>query len=420
MPNLIENEWTIIDPNTNNAAPKMASNNDNSTPTKTAEPVIELTIKSKPKATEDKTECTCKAGMPALERQDSIESMTSIDLDRRRPIRRRTVYDRRYSPSPIRIRDRTNDRAVVPIVSSSTKLLDQVGKCDGIVDLPFPARGSIFMTTCPFTQKDVKKFAWLFSLGVEETFLKDPSRGRGRDLDSDDSDGEQVVRRARNRSPFYDPGTVDIPSVYLSRALEKEVVPEDTKAVSYLIVTQNRHRPAGSKLLVAESRKAAGILMYYEALKGDSIVFVGAVVAMGEKKVHPKKFRVAESLNEANELKEQEVALIARKRYIAVIEKVCQEKQKATSSLARDLAAIVYDDSEMQAERAFLSMGDNIIREMATRNFTTKYAKTDSPLHDYFESMEEFANDAEPPGRPVIHAGAFVDKEKSAPVCVAR
>jgi hypothetical protein len=309
MPNPIEHEWTIIDPSSNiETTIKMASNNDNTTPAPVAEPVIELTNNPKPKATEEKhdTECTCDASMPRLERQDSIESMASIDFDRHRPIRRpvRQVYNRRYSPSPIRIRNQPI-RDVVPALTSSTHLLDQVSKRDGIVDLPFPARGSIFLTTYPFTDKDVKKWAWLFSLGVEETFLKEPSRGRGRDVDSDDSDGEPIVRRARNRSPFYDPGTVDIPSVYLSRALDKEVVPEETENVSYLIVTQNRHRPAGSKLLVAESRKAAGILMYYESLKGDSIVFVGAVVGKGEKKVHPKKFRMVESLEEATKAKEE-------------------------------------------------------------------------------------------------------------------
>jgi hypothetical protein len=45
--------------------------------------------------------------------------------------------------------------------------------------------------------------------------------------------------------------------------------------------------------------------MYYESLKGDSIVFVGAVVGKGEKKVHPKKFRMVESLEEAAKAKEE-------------------------------------------------------------------------------------------------------------------
>ncbi|KAH7086914.1 hypothetical protein FB567DRAFT_549349 [Paraphoma chrysanthemicola] len=312
MPNPIEHEWTIIAPNHNTeTTSKMTSNSNVDTATSpAAEPVIELTINSKPKATEEKkhdTECTCNAGIPKLERRESIESMASID---HRPARRvvRPIYNRRYSPSPVRIRN--NNMPIwdeVPTVTSSAQLLDQVSKRDGIVNLPFPARGSIFLTTYPFTDKDVKKWAWLFSLGVEDAFLKEPSRGRGRgrDLDSDESDGEPVVRRARNRSPYYDPGTVDIPSVYFSRALDKEVVPEDAENVSYLIVTQNRHRPAGSKLLVAESRRAAGILMYYESLKGDSIVFVGAVVGPEEKKVHPKKFTLVKSLEEAAKAKEK-------------------------------------------------------------------------------------------------------------------
>ena len=91
--------------------------------------------------------------------------------------------------------------------------------------------------------------------------------------------------------PITTRAMVDIPSVHLSRALDTDVVPETTTDACYLIVTQNRHRPAGSKLQIAESRKAAGILMYYEVLRGDSIMFVGAMANRPKKTVHPKKFR---------------------------------------------------------------------------------------------------------------------------------
>jgi hypothetical protein len=295
-----ENEWTIIDP-TNNMA-----STDNTTSFPAAEPRIEFTINTKPITVsadekEKDTECTSPIVAPKLARQNSIDSNISDD---RNIFRRRTRYrsDCRdefvpASPSPIRSRRRT------PMLSSSTDLLEQVSKYDGIVDLPRPARNSIYLTTYPMADKDVKKWSWLFSGNVEEKYL---SRGRILDSDAESDDEIDYIprRRRRDRSPFYD-STVDIPSVYLSRALDTNVVPEDTAGVSYLIVTQNRHEPAGSKLQIVESRKAAGIVMYYEALRGDSIVFVGAVVDWSGDKVKPRNFKRVESLEKAATLKKE-------------------------------------------------------------------------------------------------------------------
>jgi hypothetical protein len=59
----------------------------------------------------------------------------------------------------------------------------------------------------------------------------------------------------------------------------------------------------GSKLQVVESRKAAGIVMYYEALRGDSVVFVGAVVGWGGERVKTRNFKRVENLEEATTLK---------------------------------------------------------------------------------------------------------------------
>ena len=323
MPFPTENEWDIVDPatrtNTMESTDSIAQGTA-TTPTPTpapaaAPPTIELTINAKPKAEEKKdndTECTCGAsGKPKLVRQDSFESVNSMDDDYRRPHRRvRPNYPRRYSFSPVRVRP-IQGKDTTGLLASSSQLLDKAGKYDGLVDLPFPARGSVYLSTFPFTDKDVKKWAWLFSLGVEDTFLAESGRGRGLGGDSDDDDADNAyptvrpVRRNRDRSPYYDPGTIDIPSVFLSRALDKDVVPEDESNARYLIVTQNRHRPAGSKLLVAESRKAAGMLMYYEMLKGDSIMFVGATVYHGKKTVHPKRFRKVETLDEANKMTDE-------------------------------------------------------------------------------------------------------------------
>ena len=311
MPISTENEWTIVDPTTPRVN-TMAST-DNIAPALAAEPKIEVTLNTKPAVDEkkDTTECTCDASRPRLARQDSIDSIESIiphDDDYRRPRRIRQNYIRRYSVSPVRIRQ-PGARDATTLLTSSSQLLDKASKYDGIADLPFPARGSVYLTTFPFTDKDVKKWSWLFSLGVEDTFLAESGRGRMSGFDSDGEDAGfptvRPVRRGRNRSPFYDPGTTDIPSVYLSRALDTSVVSDETANVNFLIVTQNRHRPAGSKLLVAEGRKAAGMLMYYEVLKGDSIMFVGAVVQQpGKKTVHPKKYKKVDTFEEAVEVQE--------------------------------------------------------------------------------------------------------------------
>lgn len=302
MPLPTDNEWTIVDP-TNTRTNTMASID--AAPTPAAEPKVEVTINTKPavdeKKKKDDVECTCDASKPKLVRQDSIESINSIDDDYRRPRRVRPNYIRRYSISPVRIRQ-PNSRDTTSVITSSAQLLEKVSKYDGIADMPFPARGSVYLTTFPFTDRDVKKWSWLFSLGIEDTFLVESGRGRVTDNDSDGEDATfphvRPIRRGRDRSPYYDPGTADIPSAFLSRALDTEIVPEDTEKIKYIIVTQNRHRPAGSKLLYAESRKAAGMLMFYELLKGDSIMFVGAMLHQEKKNIHPKKFKMVQTLEE--------------------------------------------------------------------------------------------------------------------------
>lgn len=309
-----DNEWTIVDPTTTRTN-TMDSTTTNMTPTPAAEPKIEVTINTKPKPEEkkDNADCTCGANPPKLDRKDSWDSVHSDDNlfippPPRRP--RRDNYVRRYSISPVRIRNTV--REIPTIMNSSADLLAKLSKPDGVVDMPYPGRGSVYLSTFPFTDKDVKKYSWLFSLGVEDTFLEERGRGRvaeGNDSDSDNDEwlpNVRSVRRGRDRSPYYDSrSNIDIPSVFLSRALDAEVVPEAMPNLRYLIVTQNRHRPAGTKLLVAESRKAAAMLMYYELLKGDSILFVGATVHACKKIVHPKKFKRVETVEEVMKAQEE-------------------------------------------------------------------------------------------------------------------
>jgi hypothetical protein len=289
-----EDEWTILNP-TASPQPNMAATTPE-LPNVVEVPFREHAIYTKP--TDDgknkRSECTCET-MPVLVRKDSMDS---IDSDYHRPRRAgRVPPPPRHYPPPAPLYPEVRS------LNSATQLLEKVGKEDGIMELPIPARGNVYLTMYPFGDKDVRKWSWLLAAGVEEVYLAGTFGATG--LDGKPLPSVELVRQRRNEFPVYDPGSIDIPSAYLSRALDVEVVPEDSKLnVRYLIVTQNRHRPAGSKLLVAESRKAAGVIMYYEVLRGDSVMFVGATVHQC-KTVDPNKFRKVASLEEAVSIQDE-------------------------------------------------------------------------------------------------------------------
>jgi hypothetical protein len=297
-----DDEWTVLNP-----TPSQTTDMDSIThelPNVASVDTVEHTINAKPVVDEkkDTVECICDA-KPKLVRKDSFESIDD-DYRRPRPAGRpqNAPIPRRYTPSPGRYYPAPHYESRT--LNSSTQLLEKVGKDDGIVDLPVPARGSIYFTTYPFGDKDVKKWSWLFAAGIEEEFLTEASRGV--DMDGNSIPSVERVRQRHDRNLYYNSGEIDIPSVYLSRALDTEAVPDDGEhKIHYLIVIQNRFRPAGIKLLVAESKKAAGIMMYYEVLRGDSVLFVGATVHQCKKTVHPKMFRKVASLEEAVSIQDE-------------------------------------------------------------------------------------------------------------------
>jgi hypothetical protein len=293
MPFSTDNEWTIIDPIPTQFIDMASTSGYFDAPT----PEAEYTNNTKPAKGDENTstECNCSVSQPKLVRNESVESIRTVEDDwyaGRRTRRRRPI-----SPVP--------QRAQNAMLNSSVQLLAKVNKYDGIADLPFPARGGIYLTTFPFTDRDVKKWSWLFSLGIEDTFLAEDVSFHDCDSEDERRPRYRPVQRRRDRSPEYDSYAVDISSVCLSRALDTEVVPEGTDGLRYVIVIKNRHRPAGSKLLVGESRKAAGMLMYYELLKGDSVMFVGAMMGPTKNGTHPKKFRKVESVGEAGMVQQE-------------------------------------------------------------------------------------------------------------------
>jgi hypothetical protein len=237
-----------------------------------------------------------------------------------RPVRR-VPPPRRFEPSPPPPRWPAPDPAM-PVLYSSVQLLEQLSY-DGLADLPHPSRSSIYLSTFPFTDKDVKEWSWLFQLGIEGKFLA--KQGDFREDDGDDEEdwsypgdrrGRIAVRSIpyhrgrRDRSPIYayDGGT-DIASVYLSRALDAAVIPESSeKEFTFVIVVRNRGRAGGGvKLLTAGSRKAACILIYYEALVGHSVAFVGAMKEGVEKGTKGWNYKRVESVDGALKLAEEGV-----------------------------------------------------------------------------------------------------------------
>lgn len=282
-----EDEWTVLDRKTSSQTNMEQANS--AALNKGDAPKRDCNTKPEENP---KGECTCET-KPALLRKESIES---IDEEYRRPRRSERVIParvhRRYTPSPNRYYP--PPLPIPSMISSSTQLLERVGKDDGVVELPLPALRNVYLNTYPFGDKDVKKWSWLLAADIEDEFVVPGSRNLSGDL--------PTVERVRQRNDGfipYEPDRIDIPPVCLSRALDVEVVPEDTKHdVRYLIVTQKRLQPHGAKLIVAESRKAAGMLMYYTILTGDPILFVGATVHQC-KTVHPRNYKKVASLEEA-------------------------------------------------------------------------------------------------------------------------
>lgn len=299
MTSQTDDEWTLC-----SLTPSQLTDMDSIThdlPDTHAPPICEHTVNTRSALDDDKStvDCTWEDPGPRPARQDSFESIDDGYGGPRRAGRRPISPPyRRYASPPRRRHAPVPQDETHKLLSSSMQLLAKVGKDDGMMDLPSPSHTTIYLATYPFSDKDVKKWSWLFAANIEDEFLADSSRG----FDSNGNSVRSVERVGQRRDDYYpyDPDHVHFPSVYLSRALDVEIISEDSKhKVWYLIVTQSRQWPAGSKLLIAESRKAAGIIMYYEVLRGDSIVFVGATLHQCKKTREPKKYRKVAGLEEA-------------------------------------------------------------------------------------------------------------------------
>lgn len=299
-----------------NAKPTTANEAEEKEPEKEPEP--EPTTKEKPEKAERPRKLPRSDTKDFNDLIDYTDSECDNDRTRRLPPPRRRHRDF----SPVRIIPPAIDP---PLITSSTNLLEKLNNFDGIAEAPFPARGGVYLSTYPFSNKDVQRWSWILGSGVEETYMSEPKKSNAKQDDDDDEEEDEwyqprgrgvrphpYINRHRNRSPGFDPMGNEVSSVFLSRALDTKVVPEDGK-VKFVIVAQNKSKNASSagavRLLVSESRKAAGMLIFYELLNGASINFVGAVPAEAKLVREKKKkvqFKRTETLDEAVKLYEDE------------------------------------------------------------------------------------------------------------------
>ena len=107
--------------------------------------------------------------------------------------------------------------------------------------------------------------------------------------------------------PIIEPADTAI--LRLSAALRQH---EDEWELKYVIVIQCRNTLGLYKLVVSNSKKAAGMDMFYEVLNGNSVCFVGAVLkdvpipAEYPHKFPQTKFKGVESMRQLRRVEEEE------------------------------------------------------------------------------------------------------------------
>ena len=283
-----EDEWTFLMPITE---PQIVVDIDTTAwggTSKADAPVQDLTMDNGSDLNKDKNNDGNTSDKDAALRHKDSENSINEEHCRPRRANRRPLMSPDCYPPPVPI---YSPAPPIPFpfqfsrISSSTQLLEQSGKDDGVFELPYPLNGRVYLAMYPFGDRDVQKWSWLFAAGIEDEYIVRDSE-------------EQALLSLGTRNQ-YNTRVESVSSVYISRAMDVDVVPEDTKhSVRFFIVTGSPGRLPGFKLLVAESRKAASILIYYEMLKGDSVLFVGAMVHEC-KTGRPKRYKKVNNLEEA-------------------------------------------------------------------------------------------------------------------------
>jgi len=196
-------------------------------------------------------------------------------------------------------RFRTYEPLEEKVLNNSNDLLALLDKYEGCVDVA--KRQTVYVTTYPVSDADVQNISWLFCVGKM-------------DLWTDRIISFYTVNTSTRE---YSPGPiierVDTPILRLSAALHPH---KEEGKLKYVVAIQCRNTPVSYKLVVSNSKKAAGMDMFYEVLNGNSISFVGAVLKDVPIPVeHPHKFpqtkfKRVESVEEAEKVGEGVVGII--------------------------------------------------------------------------------------------------------------
>ena len=178
------------------------------------------------------------------------------------------------------------------VVSNSTSLLSLLDSYEGMINVVH--RHNFYTLTYPFADADVQNLAWLFTYGMLDGWT------------------DRIA-------PYYGMSSRDYMHVnhtemaILRMSAALRVLPrQEEDKVKYVIVCQNRDVLGSYKLLVSYSRKAVGMDIFYELLKGNSVVFIGLVlkhVAVPVEAPHsnpPIRFTRVDSVKAAMDIAEME------------------------------------------------------------------------------------------------------------------
>lgn len=291
----IEDDWAVLDPSVTHKMSVKTTAHEITTKTGPAHNDCTIDKKSDVDNMKDCFSQNSPMKKPGIVPQDSFDSegenlsplrRTGGICPEPKPCYRQPILDHKVLPVPPPSPTLSHLRR--SLVNSSTQLLAKVDCEDGIIELPPPSIGQVYLATYPFSNIDVNGWSWIFGAGIEDKFIVPTA-----------PIPHTYAQQSRSATPEYFSRNDGLPFAFLSRALDTAVVPEDTKhIVRFLIVVKKSTLESGAKLIVVESRKAAGMLIYYELLKGACIPFVGATT-LGYRSGEKNRYKRVNSLDEA-------------------------------------------------------------------------------------------------------------------------
>jgi hypothetical protein len=274
-----------------------------------ADPVL-IDASDAQKSTPDESPSTLKDNVSEISSEDSDEEGSVAEFVTRnsnmsRPPPRvfrqprgsgRFIPDRDVDEVPII----SNTKQFNALLSQPDICVETVGSCD-----------TIYISTTPFHDADVQKMAWLFKIGIPDTWVQKPTayvsgtgyqfelpRGRRQYHDDDRYDdgyaSHNIVSHARLGAVL--------------RMFKDDSEKYGTSKVKF-VTAVHKERTSGAwvKLIVSHTRQAAVVDIFHQLLNNQSILFVGAVlqdvaVPVETSSRKPVKVQKVTSVKEAEEV----------------------------------------------------------------------------------------------------------------------